>query len=221
VSDQLRSLWSALNGGDAIASLAMARILKLARLTGQRRAEIAATRISDLDLESSDPALVIARGRAKNHHALRVPLSPLALAEFRQAVGEAGTSGFVFPNPTGTGHIAPRSVSKAMERNRDRLGLGDIRVHDLRRTVGSMMTRFGVPHPRARAQPWRQNGQRNRGGLSLVRLRSREARGTGVVGGRSVLRRGGASCWRLCRWAPPRKIRFAAASAVRMRSRPW
>ena len=32
-----------------------------------------------------------------------------------------------------------------MERNRVRLGLGDNRVHDLRRTVGSMMTRFGVP----------------------------------------------------------------------------
>jgi integrase len=143
--DQLRVLWSALNSGDAIASVAMARILKLALLTGQRRAEIAATRISELDLESGDPTLIIARGRAKNHNAHRVPLSSQALAEFRQAVGEAGASGFVFPNPSGAGHIAPRSVSKAMERNREKFGLGDIRVHDIRRTVGSMMTRFGVP----------------------------------------------------------------------------
>lgn len=144
-TDQLRSLWSALDCGGAIASVAMARILKLALLTGQRRAEIAATRISDLDLDGSDPALAIARGRAKNHNAHRVPLSRQALAEFRQAVLEAGTSGFVFASPSGTGHIAPRSVSKAMERNREKLGLGDVRVHDLRRTVGSMMTRFGVP----------------------------------------------------------------------------
>src|SRR5262245_589947 len=39
----------------------------------------------------------------------------------------------------------PRSVSKAMERTRAKLGIADITVHDLRRTVGSMMTRYGVP----------------------------------------------------------------------------
>jgi hypothetical protein len=32
-----------------------------------------------------------------------------------------------------------------MERNREKFEFGDIRVHDIRRTVGSMMTRYGVP----------------------------------------------------------------------------
>lgn len=32
-----------------------------------------------------------------------------------------------------------------MERTRAALGIPDVTVHDLRRTVGSMMTRYGVP----------------------------------------------------------------------------
>jgi len=42
-------------------------------------------------------------------------------------------------------HIAPRSVSKAMERTRAKLGIADITVHDLRRTAGTYLSRFGVP----------------------------------------------------------------------------
>jgi integrase len=143
--DQLRRLWHALDTGEAAATPAMARIIRLALLTGQRRAEIASTRVSDLDLDSSDPTLVIGGSRAKNHNTHRVPLSPQANAEFQAAIASAGPGVFVFPNPSGTGHILPRSVSKAMERSREKLSLGDVRVHDLRRTVGSMMTRFGVP----------------------------------------------------------------------------
>jgi integrase len=142
---QLRVFWRALENGKAIGSRAMTRILKLALLTGQRRAEIAAAKKADLDLDGVDPVLVIDRSRAKNHNQHRVPLSPPAVVEFRRAVADAGGGPYVFPNPWGTGHILPRSVSKAMERNREKLDLGTVRVHDLRRTVGSMMTRYGVP----------------------------------------------------------------------------
>jgi integrase len=143
--DQIRLLWLSLGTGEAVATPTMARIIRLALLTGQRRAEIAATKVSDLELDGTDPTLVIGRSRAKNHNSHRVPLSAPALAEFRAAAEAASPSGYVFPSPTGKGPILPRSVSKAMERNRVKLGLGDIRVHDLRRTVGSMMTRYGIP----------------------------------------------------------------------------
>ena len=143
--EQLREFWQALDTGEAIASPAMARILRLAMLTGQRRAEIAGMRMVNLDLDGTDPALLIERSRAKNKNQHRVPLSPRAVVEFRQAIVEAGTSTWLFPNPAATGPILPRSVSKAMERNREKFEFGDIRVHDIRRTVGSMMTRYGVP----------------------------------------------------------------------------
>ena len=54
-------------------------------------------------------------------------------------------SAFVFPGARDNQHIAPRSVSKAIERTRAKLGICDITVHDLRRTAGSYMAKLGVP----------------------------------------------------------------------------
>jgi integrase len=64
---------------------------------------------------------------------------------FRQAIEQAGSSEFVFPGERGASHIASRSVSKAVERTRARLGIKDISMHDLRRTVGTHLSRLGVP----------------------------------------------------------------------------
>jgi integrase len=122
----------------------MATVVRVALLTGQRRAEIAGIRKDELDLSSARPCLVIARGRAKNRNEHRVPLSPQACWLLRDAIAGSGESPYVFPGPGGK-PILPRSVSKAMERTRGKLGIAEITVHDLRRTVGSMMTRFGVP----------------------------------------------------------------------------
>ena len=41
--------------------------------------------------------------------------------------------------------MASRSVSKAMERTREKLGIKDVTMHDLRRTAGTYMSQFGVP----------------------------------------------------------------------------
>ncbi len=142
--DQVWRLWRAMESGEAAMSPTMVRIVKLALLTGQRRAEVAATRKDELDLDPTRPCLIISRGRAKNANQHRVPLSPQAVAVIREALAETAASPFLFPGPTGAA-IQPRSVSKAMERTRERLGLGDVTVHDLRRTAGSMLTRFGVP----------------------------------------------------------------------------
>ena len=142
--DQVWRLWRAMESGEAAMSPTMVRIVKLALLTGQRRAEVAATRKDEIDLDPARPCLIIGRGRAKNANQHRVPLSPHAVAVVREALAVADASPFLFPGPTGAA-MQPRSVSKAMERTRERLGLGDVTVHDLRRTAGSMLTRFGVP----------------------------------------------------------------------------
>ena len=141
----IRLLWSAMNEGEAAMSPTIATIVRLALFTGLRRTEIAAARKEELDLNSTSPALTIPRGRAKNRNAHRVPLSRQAASLFRQALEAAGESEFVFPGERSPSHIASRSVSKAMERTRDKLGIKDITMHDLRRTAGTYMSQYGVP----------------------------------------------------------------------------
>lgn len=143
--NEMRRLWTAIEQGEAAMSPAVATIVKLALLTGLRRSEIAAARKSELDLTAIAPVLTIPRGRAKNRNAHRVPLSPQAAALFQQAAETAGNSEFVFPSERAMGPIASRSVSKAMERTREKLGIPDITMHDLRRTAGTYMSRLGVP----------------------------------------------------------------------------
>jgi integrase len=120
-------------------------IVRLALLTGQRRAELAATRREDLNLEAAQPMLTIPSGRAKNRNLHRIPLSPQAALLFREALGRAGASPHIFPGENPGSHILPRSVSKAMERTRVQLGIPDVTIHDLRRTVGTRMSELGVP----------------------------------------------------------------------------
>jgi integrase len=144
-ADHIRTLWDAIEGGRAPMTPAIGLIVRLALLTGLRRAELAATRRADLDLESARPLLTIPSGRAKNRNLHRVPLSPQAAHLFREALGRAGDSAYVFPGAIPGTHVLPRSVSKAMERTRAALGIADVTIHDLRRTVGTRMSELGVP----------------------------------------------------------------------------
>jgi integrase len=141
----IRTLWAAMGTGEAAMSPAVVRITKLALLTGQRRTEITAVKRSQLDLDVPDPVLTIPRGLAKNRNAHRVPLSRQAIELFRHALDASHDQAYVFPGERTGSHIAPRSVSKAMERTRAKLGIADITVHDLRRTAGTYLSRFGVP----------------------------------------------------------------------------
>jgi integrase len=73
-----------------------------------------------------------------------VPLSTHAVALFKRAVELSNGSRYVFPADTlrvrkgkeaRMPHIHGESVSRAMARLRERLGLDDAHVHDLRKTV--------------------------------------------------------------------------------------
>ena len=143
--DDIRWLWTAMDDGLAAMSPNISTVVRLALLTGLRRTEIAAARKAELELDSTTPVLTIPRGRAKNRNAHRVPLSRQAASLFRQAVETCGNSEFVFPGERNLSHIASRSVSKAMERTRAKLEIKDITLHDLRRTVGTYMSKYGVP----------------------------------------------------------------------------
>jgi integrase len=141
----IRTLWEGIESGRAPMATTIGLIVRLALLTGLRRAELAATKQADLDLESARPLLIIPSGRAKNRNLHRVPLSPQAAQLFREALGRAGDSPFLFPGAIPGTHVLPRSVSKAMERTRDALAIPEVTIHDLRRTVGTYMSQLGVP----------------------------------------------------------------------------
>ncbi len=144
-AEHIRTLWEGIESGRAPMAPTVGLIVRLALLTGLRRAELAATRRADLDLESARPLLAIPSGRAKNRNLHRVPLSPQAARLFRDALGRAGDGPFAFPGEIPGTHILPRSVSKAMERTRAELDIPDVTMHDLRRTVGTRMSELGVP----------------------------------------------------------------------------
>ena len=150
---ELTTLWTGIEAGNNL-SLPMQHIMKLAILTGQRESEVAGARVDELSgLDGDVPKWTIAgtrnvkgqkvEGRMKSGREQVVPLSKQAAAIFKEAL-ERSDGEWVFPADvsrvkTGrkpkTPHIRGDSVGTAMARLREKIGLEDARVHDLRRTI--------------------------------------------------------------------------------------
>ena len=157
--------------GDAVTMtrpLALAMLLSL--VTGQRIGETAGIAKSELDLNDLAPMWIIAKERAKNGRAHRVPLTPQAVVIIGEAMELSAKSAFLFP---GRGRIElvtmdgrpildsqgnavrrlvesdapiiPGGVTKAWSRSRGALGLSDVNVHDLRRTALTGLAEAGAP----------------------------------------------------------------------------
>ncbi len=140
---EIKTFWQGLVAGPL--SITMERVLRLALATGQRRSEIAQAPKAELDLTVRNPSWTIAGSRTKNGMMHRVPLTPLAVEIFAAAIAESHTP-FVFPGKgRADATIDPHVVTRAMSRLRTELGIPDITVHDLRRTVGTNLARLGVP----------------------------------------------------------------------------
>lgn len=126
-------------------------ILRLLLLTGQRRTEVTGALKSELELETIEPVWTIPGERTKNGLLHRLPLPPLAAAEFRKALVASGSSSYVFPSPESPKqHLTPMAITRAMARLVKELGIATVSPHDLRRTVGTEMAKLGMPtHIRA------------------------------------------------------------------------
>jgi integrase len=112
-------------------------IVELLALTGQRREEIAALTVDELDLDGQ--CLRLPGSRTKNGKPDIVHLSAASLALLKD-VPAATTFLFSF-----TG-IGPFQNFSAAKRELDKLsGVANWRLHDLRRTCVSGMARLGVP----------------------------------------------------------------------------
>jgi integrase len=112
----------------------------LALLTGARRGEVLAMRWADVDLEQA--LWRIPYTKARRPHWLPLPQPVVTLLE---ALPRLHDNSYVFPGRNGKGHLI--NIAKAWTRIRIRAGLMDVRIHDLRRTLGSWLAASGASLP--------------------------------------------------------------------------
>ncbi|MFP5418626.1 MAG: tyrosine-type recombinase/integrase [Gammaproteobacteria bacterium] len=113
----------------------------LALLTGARRENVLTMRWSDVDLAESLWRIP----DTKNGEPLDVPLVPEAVAILKArkpAEDDADASPYVLPAVRGSGPMAP--PKKRWAALLDRAGLDDLRLHDLRRSMGSWQAKTGA-----------------------------------------------------------------------------
>ena len=133
---ELAKFFTAVN---AAPDLARAFFL-LAVLTGARRSNVCAMRWCDIDM---DAALWTVPGeQSKNGETLRVPLVPEAMEVLKERFKATGGGVYVLPSTGKLGHY--REPKRAWESIKARAGMDNLRIHDLRRTLGSWLVRTGA-----------------------------------------------------------------------------
>ena len=106
-------------------------------LTGARKSNVLAMRWNEINFEMQEWRIP----ETKNGDSHTVPLSEQAI-EILERRRTATNSLFVFPSNSKTGHYA--DPKRAWERILKRANIADLRIHDLRRTLGSWMAATGT-----------------------------------------------------------------------------
>ncbi len=140
--EEIRKFWRALN--NAPMTFAVATILRLALVTGQRIGEVAGMTKAEIAFAPPYPVWTLPGKRTKNRLVTRIPLSPLATELLEAAITEAGDSSYVFPSRASDAPISAHAATRAIARARAMLGIDNFRVHDLRRTVATSMASLGI-----------------------------------------------------------------------------
>lgn len=109
----------------------------LSLLTGARRANVLCMHWGDVNLDRAEWRLKT----TKNGMPQTVTLSPQAMEVLRNRL-PADIMSFVFPGKGKSGHLV--EPKKGWERILARAGLADLRIHDLRRTLGSWQAKQGA-----------------------------------------------------------------------------
>ena len=143
--DEIRDLWSTLDDCKPDAS---ARIVRVLLLSGARLNEIARLQWSEIDDASRTLTVPASRCKAKIDHTL--PILPGVAALFPERAKDSGE--FLFSTDGGDSPFsgfskAKARLDKAIDGTRVEKGLEpmrDWRLHDLRRTARSLMSRAGV-----------------------------------------------------------------------------
>lgn len=107
-------------------------------LSGARKSNVLEMRWEDIHFERQEWLIP----ETKNGEPLRVPLVPKVIEILKDRLQKYGNRGWVFEGTGKTGHlIEPKSGWK---RILNRAGIKDLRIHDLRRTVGSWQAATGA-----------------------------------------------------------------------------
>jgi integrase len=118
-------------------------VLLMLMFTGARRGSVVSMRWEDIDLGAAIwtiPAQV-----AKNKTATPIPLTQPAVRLLQQQLERSAGEPWVFPSPIGDGHLV--GLPKAWARVLRRAKINNLRIHDIRRSVGTAMARTGAsPH---------------------------------------------------------------------------
>jgi integrase len=112
----------------------------LSLLLGTRRSELLSARWADMDLEQQ--TWRIPETKAGRSHLLPLPEAAVGILA---SLPSRGSSEWVFPGRGSTGHLA--EPKKAWQRIREAAGVPDVRIHDLRRTLGSWLAGQGYSLP--------------------------------------------------------------------------
>lgn len=106
--------------------------------TGVRRNEVLSMKWSDLSLNGRASTWTIPQ--TKNNRSHTLPLSD-PVVSLLKGIPQLDGNPYVFPGHKGTGHLV--NLTKPWKRIRERAEILDVRIHDLRRTVGSMLKASG------------------------------------------------------------------------------
>lgn len=127
-ADELPRFWKAL---EAETSEKVRDFFKVALFTGQRRSNIAKMRWENVDL--SNGMWTLPSTKTGKHAVPLVGPAVEILAERLQTANE--DCPFVFPGRHGVDHL--RDPTKQWREIKERAGITDLRIHDLRRSLGS------------------------------------------------------------------------------------
>src|SRR5262245_15642696 len=122
---EIRAFWTGLDKARMAQGTKL--VLRLALVTGQRVGEVCGALRSEIDLGKAE-WLIPAR-RVKNRRDHSVPLSPMAVNLFEEAIELSGESPFLFPSRPRSSlvkrqqHLASHGVGHAMHGARKELGL--------------------------------------------------------------------------------------------------
>jgi integrase len=131
--DELRAIWKTAEANGQFGAL-----VRLLLLTGQRREKVAAMKWEDID---TDGVWTIPADAREKGNAGKLALPPVAL-EILGKLNRFEGNPYVFATARGDHHFSGYSKSKAAFNKK--AGVTDWRLHDLRRTARSLLSRAGV-----------------------------------------------------------------------------
>ena len=113
----------------------------IALLTGQRRENLSRMRWEEIDLDTG--VWHIPAFKSKNRRATAVPLTNLAVGLLTRRRDEV-PGDWVFPSYAGSKEGCVREPRAPWKRVLEKAGIADLRIHDLRRSVGSWLGASGT-----------------------------------------------------------------------------